>query len=88
MNQILDKILVTTDTAPGFRVTTNRYIRVRPIQSAWSIPEGMPRLFYLLWAPFKVIFIGCQLVWLMGAITQCPNYIFVQVKKKINGRNS
>ncbi|KAI7849784.1 hypothetical protein BDC45DRAFT_546785 [Circinella umbellata] len=29
-------------------------------------------------APFKIIFIGCQLVYIMGAITQSPNFIFVQ----------
>ncbi|KAI9497282.1 hypothetical protein BDB00DRAFT_926141 [Zychaea mexicana] len=67
-----------TDTAPGSRVTTNRHIRVRRIQSAWSVPEGMPRSFYLLWAPFKAIFVACQLVWIMGCITQYPDFIFVQ----------
>ncbi|KAI9244945.1 hypothetical protein BDA99DRAFT_528523 [Phascolomyces articulosus] len=66
------------ETTPGTRVTTNRFIRVRPIQSAWSVPEGMPRFVYLLWAPFKAIFIACQLIWIMGCITQCPNFIFVQ----------
>ncbi|KAI8144070.1 hypothetical protein BJV82DRAFT_608208 [Fennellomyces sp. T-0311] len=66
------------ETSPGSRVTTNRHIRIRRIHSAWSVPEGMPRLLYLLWAPFKAVFVACQLVWIMGGITQHPDFIFVQ----------
>ncbi|ORX43332.1 hypothetical protein DM01DRAFT_260067 [Hesseltinella vesiculosa] len=38
----------------------------------------MPKLFYLLWAPFKTVFLALQLFWLMCCVTQCPHIIFVQ----------
>ncbi|ORZ01024.1 hypothetical protein BCR43DRAFT_486237 [Syncephalastrum racemosum] len=67
-----------TDTPVGSRISAHRYIRVRPIYSAYSVPEGCPRLLYLLWAPFKAIFIATQLIWIMGCITLRPHYIFIQ----------
>ncbi|KAI9308091.1 chitobiosyldiphosphodolichol beta-mannosyltransferase-like protein [Cunninghamella echinulata] len=66
------------ETPLGVRLKTNRYIRVRPIYSAWSIPKGLPKLFYLLWAPFKAFFISLQLLWTMGCITQYPDFVFIQ----------
>ncbi|CAO0800433.1 unnamed protein product [Mucor circinelloides] len=67
-----------TETNPGARVNVNRHIRVRPIRQAWSIPEGMPKIFYLLWAPFKAMFLSIQLFWIMGCISQKPDFIIVQ----------
>ncbi|KAI8638417.1 hypothetical protein BD408DRAFT_351879 [Parasitella parasitica] len=66
------------ETNPGARVNVNRHIRVRPIRQAWSIPEGFPKTFYLLWAPFKAIFLSVQLFWIMGCISQKPDFIIVQ----------
>ncbi|KAL1933676.1 hypothetical protein VTP01DRAFT_7766 [Rhizomucor pusillus] len=66
------------DTAPGSRITTNRHIRIRRVRSAWSVPEGFPRLLYVAWAPFKAIFVASQLVWIMGCITAYPDYILIQ----------
>ncbi|KAL9541439.1 hypothetical protein MBANPS3_009122 [Mucor bainieri] len=67
-----------TETNPGARINVNRHIRVRPIRQAWSIPEGMPKIFYLLWAPFKAMFLSVQLFWIMGCISQKPDFIIVQ----------
>lgn len=72
------------DTPPGSRISTNRHIRLRRIRSAWSVPEGFPRLFYLLWAPFKAIFVALQLAWFMGCVTPWPNYILIQVRASWN----
>lgn len=46
------------------------------------MPEGYPKLCYLLWAPFKAAFLAIQLFWVMGCITQRPDFIIVQVRKK------
>lgn len=67
------------ETNPGARINVNRHIRVRPIRQAWSIPKGMPKILYLLWAPFKVMFLSIQLFWIMGCISQKPDFIIVQV---------
>ncbi|KAI7887189.1 hypothetical protein K492DRAFT_139786 [Lichtheimia hyalospora FSU 10163] len=66
------------ETSPGTRVNANRHITVRKIIPAWSVPEGLPRLVYIAWAPFKAIFVALQLAWIMGCITQRPNYILIQ----------
>ncbi|CAO3599734.1 unnamed protein product [Absidia cylindrospora] len=66
------------ETSVGSRISTHRYIRVRPLRQAWSISKGLPKPLYLLWAPFKAAFLAIQLYWLMGCITQCPDFIFVQ----------
>ncbi|KAI7889811.1 glycosyl transferases group 1-domain-containing protein [Mucor mucedo] len=66
------------ETNPGARINVNRYIRVRRIRQAWSVPEGSPKVCYLLWAPFKAIFLSLQLFWLMGCISQRPDFIIVQ----------
>jgi beta-1,4-mannosyltransferase len=67
------------ETNPGARINTNRHIKVRKIRQAWSVPEGFPKMFYLLWAPFKAVFMTVQLFWIMGCITQRPDFIIVQV---------
>lgn len=72
---------MTAETNPGARINVNRHIRVRPIRQAWSISEGMPKIFYLLWAPFKAMFLSIQLFWIMGCISQKPDFIIVQVKE-------
>lgn len=69
------------ETSLGTRINANRHITVRKITPAWSVPEGLPRLIYLVWAPFKAIFMAFQLAWIMGCITQRPNYILVQVSQ-------
>jgi hypothetical protein len=69
------------ETNPGARINVNRHIRVRPIHQAWSIPAGFPRICYLLWAPFKAAFLAIQLFWVMGCISQKPDFIIVQVTK-------
>ncbi|KAG2180998.1 hypothetical protein INT43_008580 [Umbelopsis isabellina] len=66
------------ETTPNIRVTLSRNIRIRPLRQAWSIPEGKPKLFYLLWAPFKALFVAVQLLWIMGGVTQYPDFIFMQ----------
>ncbi|KAG0167239.1 mannosyltransferase [Apophysomyces sp. BC1015] len=65
-------------TNPGSRIATNRRIRIRRIREAWSVPEGFPKIVYLLWAPVKAVFAALQMIWIMGCITQCPNFILVQ----------
>lgn len=72
-------MLLKIETNPGARINVNRHIRVRRIRQAWSVPEGSPKVFYLLWAPFKVLFLSFQLFWLMGCISQRPDFIIVQV---------
>ncbi|SAL98592.1 hypothetical protein [Absidia glauca] len=67
-----------TETSVGSRISTHRYVRVRSLKQAWSVPKSMPKIFYLLWAPFKAVFLAIQLWWLMGCITQYPDFIFVQ----------
>ncbi|KAG0187709.1 mannosyltransferase [Apophysomyces sp. BC1034] len=62
----------------GNRIATNRRIRIRRIREAWSVPEGFPKIVYLLWAPVKAVFAALQMIWIMGCITQCPNFILVQ----------
>lgn len=69
-----------SETSPGTRVNANRHITVRKITPAWSVPEGLPRFVYIAWAPFKAIFMAFQLAWIMGCITQRPNYILIQVR--------
>lgn len=76
-----NKQFFTIETNPGARINVNRHIRVRPIRQAWSIPEGFPKIFYLLWAPFKAMFLSVQLFWIMGCISQKPDFIIVQVRK-------
>ncbi|KAI8885890.1 glycosyltransferase family 33 protein [Backusella circina FSU 941] len=67
-----------TDTNPGALINVNRHIRVRRIRAAWSVPKGYPKIFYLLWAPFKVMFTSVQLFWIMGCVTQRPDFVIVQ----------
>ncbi|KAI8997825.1 hypothetical protein BDB01DRAFT_772606 [Pilobolus umbonatus] len=67
-----------TETNPGARINVHRHIRVRSIRKPWSVPEGSPRLFYLVWAPFKALFMAVQLFWIMGCISQSPDFIIVQ----------
>lgn len=67
------------ETNPGARINVNRHIRVRRIRQAWSVPEGFPKILFLLWAPFKAIFLCIQLFWQMGCISQRPDFIIVQV---------
>ncbi|KAI9311544.1 glycosyl transferases group 1-domain-containing protein [Dichotomocladium elegans] len=69
-----------TETAPGSRISTHRHITLRTIYSAWSVPEGMPRVLYLAWSPFKALFVAGQLIWIMGGVTQKPDYILIQAK--------
>lgn len=69
----------STGTAPSNRILTNRHIKLRYIRKPWSVPEGLPKIFYLLWAPFKALFVGAQLLLIMGGVTQYPNFVFVQV---------
>ncbi|KAH8550794.1 beta-1,4-mannosyltransferase-like protein [Umbelopsis sp. PMI_123] len=66
------------ETPPNVRIITNRMIRIRSLKQAWSVPEGKPKIFYLLWAPFKALFVAVQLLWLMGGVTQYPDFIFMQ----------
>lgn len=80
MTWALTYIYVTRiETNPGARINTNRHIRVRSIRQAWSVPEGFPKVFYLLWAPFKALFMTVQLFWIMACISQRPDFIIVQV---------
>ncbi|RUP42885.1 hypothetical protein BC936DRAFT_137947, partial [Jimgerdemannia flammicorona] len=65
-------------TAPSNRVLTNRFINLRYIRNPWSVPEGFPKVLYLLWAPFKALFVSIQLLIYMGGITVYPDFIFVQ----------
>lgn len=76
------------ETNPGARINVNRFIRVRPIRQAWSVPEGCPKVFYLLWAPFKAMFLSLQLFWVMGCVTQRPDFIIVQVSFFVYACNS
>jgi hypothetical protein len=71
--------LAPTETPPNARVLTNRMIKIRPLRQAWSVPEGKPKILYLLWAPFKALFVAIQLLWMMGGVTQYPDFIFMQV---------
>ncbi|OAD77283.1 glycosyltransferase family 33 protein [Phycomyces blakesleeanus NRRL 1555(-)] len=66
------------ETHPTSRITTHRSIRVRRLRPAFSLPEKFPKLIYILWAPFKAIWIALQLAWVMNCITQTPEYIFIQ----------
>ncbi|KAI9286583.1 hypothetical protein BC943DRAFT_320994 [Umbelopsis sp. AD052] len=66
------------ETSPIARVLTNRMIKIRPMRQAWSVPEGKPKILYLLWAPFKALFVALQLLWIMGGVTQYPDFIFMQ----------
>ncbi|KAI8093757.1 beta-1,4-mannosyltransferase [Halteromyces radiatus] len=66
------------ETPVGSRISAHRYIRVRPLKQAWSVPKGLPKPLYLIWAPFKALFLSIQLWWLMGCVTQFPDFIFVQ----------
>ncbi|KAI8578033.1 hypothetical protein K450DRAFT_248715 [Umbelopsis ramanniana AG] len=66
------------ETSPIARVLTNRMIKIRPLRQAWSVPEGKPKILYLLWAPFKALFVALQLLWIMGGVTQYPDFIFMQ----------
>ncbi|KAG1152193.1 hypothetical protein G6F37_000338 [Rhizopus arrhizus] len=67
-----------TETNPGARINVHRQIRVRTIKQPWSVPKGCPKLFYLLWAPFKAIWMTIQLFWIMACITQRPDFILIQ----------
>ncbi|CAO3648255.1 unnamed protein product [Mucor hiemalis] len=66
------------ETNPGARINVNRHIRVRPIRQAWSVPAGFPKVFFLMWAPFKALFLSLQLFWVMGCVSQSPDFIIVQ----------
>ncbi|KAL1922509.1 uncharacterized protein VTP21DRAFT_10048 [Calcarisporiella thermophila] len=66
------------DTKPIARVSTHRYIKVIKISEAWKVPSGFPKIFYLLFSPFKAIWLTVQLTFIMGIATVAPNYIFVQ----------
>ncbi|OZJ03352.1 hypothetical protein BZG36_02993 [Bifiguratus adelaidae] len=61
-------------TAPSLRVTTNRYIRIRHVKQPKSVPEGLPKLFYLLWAPFKAVYMAAQLLYIMGIKANYPDF--------------
>ncbi|GAB5590617.1 mannosyltransferase [Umbelopsis nana] len=67
-----------TETLPNARVITSRMIKIRSLKQAWSVPEGKPKILYLLWAPFKALFVAVQLLWIMGGVTQYPDFIFMQ----------
>lgn len=69
----------STETTPNARVLTNRMIKIRALRQAWSVPEGKPKILYLLWAPCKALFVAVQLLWVMGGVTQYPDFIFMQV---------
>ncbi|CAO3658227.1 unnamed protein product [Rhizopus stolonifer] len=67
-----------TETNPGARINVHCQIRLRSIQQPWSVPKGCPKLFYLLWAPFKAAWMLIQLFWIMACITQRPDFVLVQ----------
>ncbi|KAI9022993.1 hypothetical protein CLU79DRAFT_749855 [Phycomyces nitens] len=66
------------ETHPTSRITTHRSIRVRRLRPAFGLPKGCPKLIYILWAPFKALWMAVQLAWVMNCITQTPEYVFVQ----------
>lgn len=79
---MINPFLNLLETNPGARINVHRQIRLRSIQQPWSVPKGCPKLFYLLWAPFKAAWMLIQLFWIMTCITQRPDFVLVQVNYK------
>ncbi|KAI7861959.1 hypothetical protein BDF14DRAFT_1862114 [Spinellus fusiger] len=66
------------ETHPSSRITTHRSIRLRPLHRPPSVPPHLPRLVYVLWSPFRALWMALELLWVMGWWTSSPDYILVQ----------
>ncbi|KAK9762138.1 mannosyltransferase [Basidiobolus ranarum] len=59
-------------------ITNSSFIQLHYIQAPWKLPPGLPKLVFLLYAPFKVLFQIIQLFWILLFTISRPNYIFLQ----------
>ncbi|ORX92561.1 UDP-Glycosyltransferase/glycogen phosphorylase [Basidiobolus meristosporus CBS 931.73] len=63
---------------PMENVVNSAYIKLQYIQAPWKLPPGLPKLAFLLYAPFKVLFQILQLFWILLFTVSKPDYIFLQ----------
>jgi hypothetical protein len=54
---------VDAGSAPPRKLCQNENIQIRYLATPWSLPADIPRLWFLLYAPFKVLFQILVLFW-------------------------
>eukprot|EP00051_Salpingoeca_urceolata_P017819 m.245761 g.245761 ORF g.245761 m.245761 type:complete len:482 (-) comp19054_c0_seq4:944-2389(-) len=63
---------------PFKKLVAHPLLRMHSIAAPYAVPQGSPRVLFLLWAPCKVMFQVVQLLWLLLFRTRPLSHLLVQ----------